>query len=86
MVGCNVTVDATALSPGVYRGETRRLLESLLHDGLSHVILAHLSQINNLPEIAYEKARETLETRSCGHIKVKVARQDTVGTFCELKG
>ena len=63
-----------------------RLMEELLHDGLSQIILAHLSQINNLPEIAYETARDMLESRSCGHIKVKVARQDTVGSFIEVLG
>ncbi|PID40884.1 MAG: MBL fold metallo-hydrolase [Proteobacteria bacterium] len=34
------------------------LLEELRHDGLSHVILAHLSEENNAPEIA----RKTIET------------------------
>ena len=62
----------------------RLLAEYLLHDGLSHIILAHLSQINNLPELAYEKMRGTLERSAFGHVQVGVALQDTVGAFAAL--
>jgi len=58
-----------------------KLLAFLLHDGLSHVVLAHLSQINNLPELAMGKAKDALEARSYGHINLKVAMQDEVGGF-----
>lgn len=37
------------------------LLVSLLHKGLRYVVLGHLSKENNLPELAYENARLTLE-------------------------
>lgn len=62
----------------------RLLADYLLHDGLNHVILAHLSQINNLPELAYENMRGTLERKSYGHVQVGVALQDTVGAFAAL--
>lgn len=34
-----------------------RLLSRVLHDGLKKVVLGHLSQENNLPELAYETVR-----------------------------
>ena len=34
-----------------------RLLARLMHDGLKTVVLGHLSQENNLPELAYETVR-----------------------------
>jgi phosphoribosyl 1,2-cyclic phosphodiesterase len=40
--------------------EAARFLEELIHDGLEHVVLAHLSETNNLPERAYETARGIL--------------------------
>ncbi len=44
-------------------GDGARLLQSLLHDKLQRVILAHLSETNNLPEIAYHAAAAVLENR-----------------------
>jgi phosphoribosyl 1,2-cyclic phosphodiesterase len=61
-----------------------RLLECLLHDGLTHVILAHLSQINNLPELAHEKAMETLAANRCECVRLGVASQDFVGEVFEV--
>jgi phosphoribosyl 1,2-cyclic phosphodiesterase len=37
------------------------LLRTLLHPGLRHLFLAHLSQKNNLPELAYQTAQEILK-------------------------
>ena len=34
-----------------------RLLSQILHDHMGHVVLSHLSQENNLPELAYEAVR-----------------------------
>lgn len=56
-----------------------KLLTSLLDPGLSHVVLAHLSQVNNLPEIAFKAVHKALLQNSCGHIKLGVACQDSVG-------
>ena len=61
-----------------------RLIEELLHDGLRHVMLAHLSQINNLPELAYEKMSGKLIEVSCDFVDVGVAGQDAIGAFCEV--
>lgn len=41
--------------------DAAQLLQQLLHDKLKHVVLAHLSETNNLPEIAYRKAAAVLE-------------------------
>ncbi|MBI5695321.1 MAG: MBL fold metallo-hydrolase [Nitrospirae bacterium] len=61
-----------------------RLLEQLLHDGLSHVVLAHISQVNNMPELAHSASHETLRKNSCGHIKLYVAGQDAVCGMVEV--
>ncbi len=37
-------------------GQASELLGGLIHHGLRHVVLAHLSQVNNRPEVAYESA------------------------------
>ena len=34
-----------------------RLLSDILHDGLKHILLGHISQENNYPELAYEAVR-----------------------------
>lgn len=38
-----------------------RLIERLLHPGLQHVVLGHLSQENNFPELAYNTVSYELE-------------------------
>lgn len=53
--------------------ETRVLLKELVHDRLSHVILAHLSENNNTPEKALGCVGEAL---SDSRIRLDVARQD----------
>lgn len=37
-------------------GQASELLSGLIHRGLRHVVLAHLSQVNNRPEVAFESA------------------------------
>lgn len=34
-----------------------KLLSRIVHDGLSHILLGHLSKENNLPDLAYEAVR-----------------------------
>ncbi|MCJ8501160.1 MBL fold metallo-hydrolase [Desulfatitalea alkaliphila] len=52
-----------------------RLLTELAHDALRHVILAHLSEINNTPDKARATVERTLETVAC-RFRLHVARQD----------
>lgn len=59
----------------------RELLMEVLHDGLSHVILGHLSETNNTPEAALRVVTEALpDTR----INVTVAAQDCAGPLIRL--
>jgi len=44
-------------------GDGARLLESVIHDRLRHIVLAHLSETNNLPEIAYTEAEKIIRER-----------------------
>jgi phosphoribosyl 1,2-cyclic phosphodiesterase len=55
---------------------SRDLLAELLHDGLTHVILAHLSQTNNTPERALAAVAPVLNG---SRAKLTVALQDTPG-------
>jgi len=44
-------------------GDGAGLLDSVVHTGLRHVVLAHLSETNNLPEIAYREAEKVVKDR-----------------------
>ena len=44
-------------------GDGADLLNSVIHDGLRQVVLAHLSETNNLPEIAYKEAEKVVRDR-----------------------
>jgi len=52
----------------------------------AHVVLAHLSKNNNLPELALISAQKALEERSdmhCNQTKLELAGADTIGkTYC----
>jgi phosphoribosyl 1,2-cyclic phosphodiesterase len=61
--------------------EAGQLLERVLHAGLEEVVLAHLSEKNNRPDLALQAARQVLESRRmCGSIGLSVAAQGTVTT------
>ncbi len=59
------------------------LLASLLHDGLQLVVLAHISQENNTPQLARELACRVLENHRA---EVFVARQDQPTPIFEVRG
>ena len=60
---------------------SRDLLMDILHDKMSHVILAHLSQTNNTPEKALaEVTRNLPDTR----LKVSVALQSAAGPLIPI--
>ena len=52
------------------------LLKRLSHKSLKHVVLAHLSEVNNTPEKALAKARGSLMECSMENIPVYVSYQD----------
>jgi len=61
---------------------SRTLLNELQHDGLKHVMLAHLSETNNTPQKAVNEVGRAL-TRC--KARLDVASQDNCGTLLLLK-
>lgn len=59
--------------------EAAELLKSLIHDGLRHIVLAHLSQSNNTPEMALRSVYSTLGKYVLEQVKVSVAPRRTLG-------
>jgi phosphoribosyl 1,2-cyclic phosphodiesterase len=41
--------------------QSNELLERVWHDGIKHVYLAHMSKVNNIPQIAYKSAIDTVK-------------------------
>lgn len=60
---------------------SRELLMDIIHDKLSHVILAHLSETNNTPEKAFQVVTEHLPD---SRLNVSVAAQATAGPVIHL--
>jgi phosphoribosyl 1,2-cyclic phosphodiesterase len=61
--------------------EAGQLLERVLHDGLEEVVLAHLSEKNNRPELALQEARRALEScRMSAGVGLRVAARNSVTT------
>jgi phosphoribosyl 1,2-cyclic phosphodiesterase len=58
--------------------DSGELLETLSHDGLCHVILAHLSETNNTPEKARETIEQAIQAGNC-RFRIHVACQDCCG-------
>ncbi len=57
-------------------------LQNLLHDKLSHVVLAHLSEANNLPELAMQEAKRTINQKS--ELRLHLSRQDVPSEIISL--
>ncbi|MDH3357238.1 MAG: MBL fold metallo-hydrolase [Desulfobacteraceae bacterium] len=62
--------------------ESKALLNELQHDGLKHVMLAHLSETNNTPQKAFNEVGQAL-TRCEPHLYV--ASQNECGALLLLK-
>jgi phosphoribosyl 1,2-cyclic phosphodiesterase len=60
------------------------LLASVGHENLRHLVLAHLSEINNRPEKAYDQAILTLERLGLTHVEVTLACQDKPCRILEI--
>jgi phosphoribosyl 1,2-cyclic phosphodiesterase len=63
--------------------DSSALLRELIHLELECVVLAHLSEVNNLPRIAYQEAEEVIR-RSGKEIKLLTARQGEAGRLVEI--
>lgn len=65
--------------------QASELLHELCHGGLSHVILGHLSQVNNKPEVALESASQVLKRNGAeSDVSITVAPRKTVGEVLQL--
>jgi len=56
-------------------GDSAELLKKIVHEKLQHVVLAHLSETNNLPEIAYREAAAAVPD-TCSLDMLKLSEQD----------
>jgi phosphoribosyl 1,2-cyclic phosphodiesterase len=65
--------------------EAATFLNELLHDHLSHVVLAHLSETNNLPSIARETTLAALPV-NCHSLQITIAGQDAPTPLISLLG
>lgn len=66
-------------------GDAAAFIRDLRHDDLRHVILAHISETNNCPNLAYETTMRVLNDHNCRSLGVSVARQDRAGDMVELR-
>ena len=70
--------------------EAAEFLCEILHDGLEHVVLSHLSETNNLPHLAEEAMAAALATlrhqqgEDCPAPAISLAHQDRVGEVIVL--
>lgn len=55
------------------------LLHDIYHEGLQKVVLAHLSEENNRPDLAYNSIIKKVGKRFHPEIELSIARQDSVG-------
>jgi len=60
------------------------LLRALSHAGLKYVVLAHLSETNNHPDKARQKAAEVLKNCGLGETDILIGRQDEPGPMIDL--
>lgn len=65
-----------------------KLLGRILHGGMKHILLGHLSRENNLPELAYETVRCELGTGGlccrAEELPIAVAGRDALSAVCEF--
>jgi phosphoribosyl 1,2-cyclic phosphodiesterase len=65
--------------------QAAELLSELAHGGLKHVVLAHLSQVNNRPEVAFESASGALRRTGQGtEVRISVAPRKTLGEVLQI--
>jgi len=65
--------------------QASELLNELFHQGLKHVILGHLSQVNNRPELAFQSASKIVKKNGAeSEVSVSVAPRKTVGEVLQI--
>ena len=55
--------------------DSRTLLADLLHDGMEALFLAHLSEVNNHPDVAEREARSVLDAATCCAPRLAIGNQ-----------
>ena len=61
------------------------LLETVSHEDLKFVVLAHLSETNNQPKKAYQEASDALNKRGFGGTNILISQQDKPGPIIDLE-
>ena len=65
-------------------GEAAHLLNELLWQGLEGIFLAHLSETNNQPQLAFRHAQQVLDEQSICDPRLYVGSQDNVSACLHL--
>ncbi len=55
--------------------DTALVIEAVAHDGLEHLVLAHLSKVNNTPELSESSARRVIGASSRTRLTVASHRE-----------
>lgn len=68
-------------------GEAADFLRDIIHDGLEHVVLAHISEKNNTPELARKTVGHALlASRRNSEFSITVAAQNKIGETVTVTG
>lgn len=59
--------------------QSAELLEKVYNPELRNIVLAHLSMVNNSPDIAYRTSHSVLQANGGEHITLSVAPRNTIG-------
>ncbi|MBE9504831.1 MAG: MBL fold metallo-hydrolase [Proteobacteria bacterium] len=60
------------------------LIDDVYHDELQHIVLGHLSEVNNDPQLAYGLVAEKMKDRFHSEVNLSLAWQDKVGEMVEV--
>ena len=60
------------------------LLDTVFNKDLEHVVLAHLSLINNSPKVAFEEAIKIVNRKNSDTTKIHVAPRNTPGEVLNI--
>lgn len=61
------------------------LLALLVHEGLDHIVCAHLSETNNNASAVYEKVHKSLVNSGFGNVNLMIGEQQSPGPLIELR-
>jgi phosphoribosyl 1,2-cyclic phosphodiesterase len=64
--------------------ETCELLEHIYHGGLQKVLLAHLSEVNNRPDLVLQSVQELQRLNGWRNVRFEVGKQSEVSTGIEI--